>query len=64
MLLIGSGCKWSDKYKMWPSILDIAKMNPFGTPFVTTTCQRQNELTQALVKNRHIAAASVASGGQ
>lgn len=47
---------------MWPSILDIAKMNPFGTPFVTTTCQRQNELT--LVKNRHIAAASVASGGQ
>lgn len=49
---------------MWPSILDIAKMNPFGTPFVTTTCQRQNELTQALVKNRHIAAASVASGGQ
>ncbi|XP_006609234.1 phosphate carrier protein, mitochondrial [Apis laboriosa] len=47
---------------MWPSILDAAKMNPFGTPFVTTTCQRQNELTQALVKNRHIAAASVASG--
>ncbi|XP_071866361.1 mitochondrial phosphate carrier protein 1 isoform X1 [Bombus fervidus] len=47
---------------MWPSILDIAKTNPFGTPFVTAKCQGQNELTQALVRNRHIAAASVSSG--
>ncbi|XP_017889898.1 phosphate carrier protein, mitochondrial [Ceratina calcarata] len=47
---------------MWPSILDVAKMNPFGTPFVTAKCQGQNELTQSLVKNRHIAAASVAQG--
>ncbi|CAL7937865.1 unnamed protein product [Xylocopa violacea] len=47
---------------MWTSILDVAKMNPFGTPFVTAKCQGQNELTQALVKNRHIAAASVDSG--
>lgn len=48
---------------MWPSILDIAKTNPFGTPFVTAKCQGQNELTQTLVRNRHIAAASVSSGG-
>lgn len=47
---------------MWPSILDIAKTNPFGTPFATAKCQGQNELTQALVRNRHIAAASVSSG--
>ncbi|XP_068977582.1 solute carrier family 25 member 3 [Bombus flavifrons] len=47
---------------MWPSILDIAKTNPFGTPFVSAKCQGQNELTQALVRNRHIAAASVSSG--
>ncbi|XP_003493661.1 phosphate carrier protein, mitochondrial isoform X1 [Bombus vosnesenskii] len=47
---------------MWPSILDIAKTNPFGTPFVTAKCQGQKELTQALVRNRHIAAASVSSG--
>ncbi|KAK1125814.1 hypothetical protein K0M31_005356 [Melipona bicolor] len=44
---------------MWPSILDVAKTNPFGTPFVTAKCQGQNELAQTLVRNRHIAAASV-----
>lgn len=48
---------------MWPSILDVAKMNPFSTPFMTAKCQGQNELAQTLVRNRHIAAASVASGG-
>ncbi|CAK9808219.1 Phosphate carrier protein, mitochondrial [Anthophora quadrimaculata] len=47
---------------MWPSGLDVVKMNSLGTPFVTAKCQGQNELTQALVRNRHIAAASVASG--
>ncbi|XP_076240839.1 mitochondrial phosphate carrier protein 1 [Calliopsis andreniformis] len=47
---------------MWPSLLDAVKMSPFGTPFVTAKCQGQNELTQSLVKNRHIAAASTASG--
>ncbi|XP_076758798.1 mitochondrial phosphate carrier protein 1 isoform X2 [Xylocopa sonorina] len=47
---------------MGTSILDVAKMNPFGTPFVTAKCQGQNELTQTLVRNRHIAAASVDSG--
>ncbi|CAD1479059.1 unnamed protein product, partial [Heterotrigona itama] len=47
---------------MWPSILDVAKTNPFGTPFVTAKCQGQNELVQTLVRNRHIAAASTAAG--
>ncbi|XP_054007432.1 phosphate carrier protein, mitochondrial [Hylaeus anthracinus] len=47
---------------MWPSILDAVKMNPFGTPFVTAKCQGQNELTQSLVKNHHIAAASTPAG--
>ena len=48
---------------MWPSTLEVAKMNPFGTPYMTAKCQQgQYDLTQALVKNRHIAAASVQSG--
>ncbi|XP_076165072.1 mitochondrial phosphate carrier protein 1 [Ptiloglossa arizonensis] len=47
---------------MWTSILDAVKMNPFGTPFVTAKCQGQNELSQSLIKNSRIAAASTASG--
>lgn len=38
-------------------MLEVAKMNPFGSPFVTAKCQAQDDV-QGLVRGRTIAAAS------
>ena len=53
--------KWIERTEsaenMWSSMLEAAKMNPFGTPFVTAKCQAQDDV-QGLIKGRNIAAYS------
>ncbi|XP_046422967.1 solute carrier family 25 member 3 [Neodiprion pinetum] len=48
--------------KMWSSMMETVKKNPFGSPFITADCQAQREDGQALVKGRYIAAANTAEG--